>query len=99
MHETIRWCEQQDDTEWQLGNALLFRETTVHREENIERAAGALEQLTVPHASPSPTSYRLDCVADEQPHQIVGEILIKKDAHRPTPNRGRGRALRRPAGA
>jgi hypothetical protein len=96
MQETIGWSDEQDDTEWQLGDALLFREATVHRKEHIELAAGALEQLTIPHTGPSPPRHGLDRVADEQPPQIVGEVLIKKDAHRPTPNRARGRVLRWP---
>lgn len=68
---------------------LLIWQPTIHGEEGLEGAAGPLEELAIAHSGPAPPGDGLDRMADEQPHQVVGEILIKKDAHRPRPNRGR----------
>ena len=97
MEQPIRWCEQQDHSEWQPRDTLLIRQPAVHSQEDFEFTAGALEEFTISLTGPSPPCHGLDRVSNEQSPEIVREILVKKDVHRPRPNHGRVREPQSPA--
>jgi hypothetical protein len=78
---------------------LLMRQVLIHRYEYVEFRMRTSEELSVRQTSPTMSADRPDIVARKLIGKIVGQGLVKQDAHRSPARPAPVRVLRWPAHA
>jgi hypothetical protein len=83
-----------DDPKRELRDWLLVLDAAVHRDQNLVLAAHPAEEVAILDAGPSASDHGINVMAGKLKGEIYGQVLVKKDAHRPGASRGPGRVRR-----
>lgn len=89
---SIRPCPNYNNAEGDSGEVVLEFKLAIHRQQRVDQACRAAEQLAVLHASPTQALDRHDVMLAQLQDQVVGKILVKQYAHWPTRCRVRAQA-------
>src|SRR6266567_6081432 len=72
-----------DDPEREPRDWLLELDATVHCDQDIVVAAHSAQEIAILDASPAASDHGINVVTGELQGEIYGQVLVKKDAHRP----------------
>ena len=87
MDHSIGLSLNEEHAERESSDVLLFGQAAIHREEGLELSLCLRQELTVFEARPAAAGYGFDLVADQERREIVGEVLVKENAHYRAPIR------------
>ena len=85
MRHSVGGGPDEKYTERQCGDVLLKFQAPVHSEQHVVLAAHASQQGAVLQTGPAPANNGVDLMAVQHRRDVYGEMLVKKDAHRPAP--------------
>ena len=83
MHHAIGWCTKKNHTTRQCSQVLLELDSPVHRDQGVVLPLHPPQKLAVRDARPATTDDRVDAVALQGWGEVYGQLLVKKNAHRP----------------
>jgi len=60
---------------------MLPFELPIHGKKGVDLAAGPRQQISILHAGPAQSLHRQNDVTGELGDEVVGDILVKQNAH------------------
>ena len=91
IRHAVRASQDYYHPEWQYRKVVLFFQFPIHRDERVDLATNAHQEVSVLHAGPTEPLHGQDVVIWKLRNQIVRNVLVKQDAHWSTRFRGRVR--------
>ena len=98
IRHAVRASQDDHHPEWQLRKVVLLFQFPIHRDERVDLATSAYQEVSVLQAGPTEPLHGQDLVSWKLRNQIVWNVLVKRDAHWSTRFRGRVRVRQWPVG-
>ena len=81
IRHTVRVSQDDHHSEGQRQKVVLLFQFLIHRDERVDLATSAHQEVSVPHAGPTEPLHGQYVVTWKLRNQIVWNVLVKQDAH------------------